>query len=245
MEQAATLIAHNPKFKCELVTRAQLARYEAPVGTSSWKPVPHAVLVDLLIENLSRLGIGIRKEQYAVGSNGLALFGAFDLEGGNDARAMALGFRHSNNKALAIQVVGGARVFVCDNLALSGEKIALRKHSRSLHLASLIREGLFRWLESYQRFEENIIEAESRVLTDDEAKVKLFDLRYDGTLPVSIFDESAQNYFQAERLGYADSAPRSDWGLHNACTRAVKALAPTSQFRILTDLGSAFGLGRN
>jgi hypothetical protein len=242
--ETATLIAHNPKFKSQIVTREQLKTFETPTGSSTWRPVPHAELVDVLTTELGRLDLTIMREQLAVGKNGLALFGAFDLDGQHtNGRAMALGFRHSNDKALAVQVVGGARVFVCDNLALSGEKVALRKHSRGLHLTALIREGLNRWLGAYRRFEDSIVDAESRTLTDDEAKVQLFDLRYNGVLPVSIFDEAATNYFKADTLGYEDSAPRTAWGLHNAATRAVKALAPASQFRVLTDLGRAFGLG--
>lgn len=244
----ATLIAHNPRFKSQVVTREELALYPAPVGTSTWRPVAHADLVAVLREQLDGFGYQIAREQYAVGKQGLALFGTFDMVpdlAKTTGRAMALGFRHSNDRALSIQVVGGLRVFVCDNLALSGEKVALHKHSRRFSLVQLIREGLDRWIGAYKRFEESVVDAEARVLSDDEAKVKLFDLRYQGVLPVSIFDDAASNYFRAETLGYADSAPRSAWGLHNACTRAVKALAPASQFRVLTNLGREFGLGVN
>jgi hypothetical protein len=192
---------------------------------------------------VARLGLTVQREQYAVGKGGLALFGTLDLNVVGSDRGMALGLRHSNDKALAVNLVGGTRVFVCDNLALSGERIVLHKHSRRLHLANLIRYGLDRFMDHYRRFEADVIEAEGHVINDDEAKVKLFDLRYQGVLPVSVFDDAAANYFRADALGYADSAPRTTWGLHNACTRAVKALAPASQFRTLVDLGRSFGLG--
>lgn len=244
--ETATLVAHNPKFASQIVTREALAQFQPPVGSSTWRPVAHAELVGALLDQCARYNLEITREQYAVGKSGLALFGALDIASDRyPGRAMALGFRHSNDKALAVQVVAGARVFVCDNLALSGEKIALRKHSRGLHLMSLLREALNRWVGATRRFNDSIVNAEARVLSDDEAKVKLFDLRYEGVLPVSIFDEAAVNYFRADKLGYEDSAPRTAWGLHNACTRAVKALAPASQFRTLTGLGQAFGLGQS
>ncbi len=244
-QPTATLVAHNPKFQCEIVTREALARFEPPTGTSTWRPVAHAELVGTILDQLEAFGLRATREQYAVGKSGLALFGALDLVNGwqHAERAMALGFRHSNDKALAVQLVGGARVFVCDNLALSGETIALRKHSRGLQLAALIHDGLGRFLDAFKRFDAAVIEAEGHTITDDEAKVRLFDLRYDGVLPVSIYDEAATNYFRAAALGYPDSQPRTTWGLHNACTRAVKALAPTSQYRILSGIGRAFGLG--
>ena len=246
MDTPSTLIAHNPKFNCELVDRAGLARFPAPVGSSTWRPVAHAELVSTLVEQVGRLGLPVLREQYAVGRQGLALFGTLDLGdpdtgGPLHGRGMALGLRHSNDKSMSIQIVGGARVFVCDNLALSGERITLRKHSRALHLAHVIREGLDRFLDGFRRFNAQITQAEQTPLSDDAAKVRLFDLRYTGVLPVSIYDEAAGNYFRAEALGYEDSAPRTTGGLHNACTRAVKALAPASQFRTLTALGREFG----
>jgi len=246
---AATLVAHSPKFKCEIVDRAGLARFQPPVGTSTWRPVAHAELVGTLIDQAERIGLVPVREQYAVGKEGLALFGTLDMVRQSTAlavpekRGMALGFRHSNDKALALSIVGGARVFVCDNLSLSGDKIALHKHSRGLHLAALIRAGLEKFQEHYQAFDDAIIDAEGRSITDDEAKVRLFNLRYDGVLPVSIFDEASTAYFRAEQLGYEDCAPRTVFGLHNACTRPVKALAPASQWRVLTELGRAFGFG--
>lgn len=241
----ATLVAHSPNFKSQMVTREELAKYQAPVGTSTWRPVPHVELVGTILDQVGRYDLKVKREQYAVGKEGLALFGALDLVNGhgNESRGMALGFRHSNDKALAVQLVGGSRVFVCDNLSLSGEKIALHKHSRGLQLSALIRAGLEKFLEHWKRYDADVIDAEGTPLSDDDAKIRLFNLRYDGVLPVSIFDETATNYFRADALGYEDSKPRTVWGLHNAATRAVKALAPASQWRTLTDLGKAFGLG--
>jgi hypothetical protein len=58
-----------------------------------------------------------------------------------------------------------------------------------------------------------------------------------------MFDEVAQNYFHAAERNYEDSAPRTAWGLHNAATRAVKALSPASMYRTTRSLGRYFGLG--
>jgi hypothetical protein len=240
----ATLIAHNPKFRCEIATREQLAQYATPTGTSTWRPIPHAELVGTIHDQLRGFGITVKREQYAVGKGGLALFGVMELLGfrNRDDRGVALGLRHANDKDMSVRIVGGTRVFVCDNLALSGEHVALKKHSRLLQLAGVIREGLGRFLDRYRIFDAKIEQAENTVMSDDAAKVKLFDLRYSGVLPVSIFDDAASNYFRASDLGYEDSKPRTSWGLHNACTRAVKALTPMSQFNVLNGLGRAFAL---
>ena len=243
-EATATLVAHSKKFQCEMATREQLARYETPERTSSWVPVPHIDLVEAITGQLPRFGLKISREQFAVGSKGLSLFGIMELSGvfEHAKRAMALGFRHSNNKALALRMVAGSRVFVCDNLALGGEAITFRKHTSLLDLARTIRNGLGKFLDSFRRFDAKIVAAESLVLTDDQAKIKLVDLWRNDALPISLFSQAHDNYFKAEALQYEDSAPRTAWGLHNACTRAVKALAPTTQFTVLNRLGQEFGL---
>jgi hypothetical protein len=238
-----SLVLHNPKFASQIVSREALVQYAAPKPTRTWRPVSHTQFVDGIHENLYSMGLPVRREQYAIGKSGLALFGLIDLEPYVTAtRGMSLGFRHSNDKHMSISLVGGCNVFVCDNLALSGEKIAVRKHTGLLDLAKLLREGLKRFLGSHERFEAAVRAAETHYISNEEAKVQLFDLRYREVLPASIYDAACENYFRATSLRYEDSQPRTKWGLHNACTRAVKALAPTSQFRTLTALGRWFGL---
>lgn len=239
-----TLIAHSRKFNCEIATREQLAQYATPQATASWRPVSHFDLVDTITQALPKYGLEIAREQFAVGRKGLALFGVMELRGVYEhaKRAMALGFRHSNDKSVALRMVAGSRVFVCDNLALSGEPVTFRKHTSLLDLFHVIKNGLGRFLDSWQSFEHKIVQAERVSLTDDQAKVKLVDLWKNDALPISLFGQAYENYFDAEKLGYEDSAPNTMWGLHNACTRAAKALVGPSQFNTLTRLGRAFGL---
>lgn len=231
--------------KSSIVPFEQLASFETPVGTSTWQPVPHVELASAIRDLSTKdYGLTLTREQYAVGSQGRALFGVLDFDSPfRKERGLSLAYRHSNDKRLPVKLVGGTRVFICDNLALTGEVIAVRKHTRGLHLFSVLRQALDRFLGSAEQFEADIIEAEGHTIEDEEAKVRLFDLRYKGILPSSIADEAARGYFEAERLGFADSQPRTLWGLHNACTRPVKALAPSSQQSVLVNLARAFGFG--
>jgi Domain of unknown function (DUF932) len=244
MTETSTLITHNPKFKCEMATREQLGQYATPPATASWKPVPHFDLVTVLSDVLNKNGLEITREQFAVGRKGLALFGVMELRGmfTNVARSMALGFRHSNDKSVALRMVAGTRVFVCDNLALSGDPVTFRKHTSLLDLFRVMKNGIGRYLDAFRSFNTQIARCEQTRISDDQAKVKLVDLWRADALPISLFSQAHDNYFKAEELQYEDSAPRTAWGLHNACTRAMKALAPTSQFPHLTALGREFGL---
>jgi hypothetical protein len=227
----------------QAVTRSELALIPTPAGSRSHKPIPHIELVDSLLDLLDDRGLRVKREQYGVRHDGLQLFGAFDLEGGHDGRCAMMGFRQANDKSISVQLVAGARVFVCDNMSLSGDAVVLRrKHTRGLSLRFELNEGLDRYLVAQAAFEESIVAAEGRELDDDAAKRMLFDIFYGGILPGSLFSDVAGNYFKAEDRQLTDCAPRNVWGLHNAATRAIKALTPASQFTTTMRLGKHLGL---
>jgi len=230
------------------VTRAELARYEAPVGSSTHKPVPHVELVDTLTAKLAERALVIERENFAVSPNGMQIFGVFDFAPNGHTTLPgiggAMGFRAANDKTLAVQIVSGAHVMVCDNLVLSGSAIVLkRRHTRALDLAPEINLALDRFEESQRVFMGSIVSLQAREMDEDDAKVAIFDLVYKGVIGSSLFSDVSANYFKAEMLGYEDCQPRSAWGLHNSVTRSMKALGPASQFRATVAVGKYFGLG--
>ena len=249
MEGGAKLSAHS-KGAVEL-SRVQLAQVPTPQGTWSHKPVPHADLVDTLTSRLNARGWEINREKFAVNQNGMKLFGVMDLNGtglwhGNGGAGAALGFRAANDKSLAIQVVAGARIFVCDNMAFSGESIILaRKHTRGLSLTYEVDKALEKYFKYMRHFEDSVNRARETHLDDDAAKRMIFDLFYQGVLSQTLFEGVAKNYFKADMLGYEDCSPRTAWGLHNSATRALKDLTVGSQFRQTVGLGRFFGLGKD
>lgn len=230
------------------VSRAELATLPTPTGTFTHKPIPHAVLVDTLTERLSARGLEIAHESLAVSASEMGIFGAFDFAPNGHPTLPgiggAMGFRAANDRTLAVQIVSGARIFVCTNLALSGTSIVLkRRHTRALDLASEINLALDRFEESQRVFMESITVLQEREIDDDDAKVAIFDLCYKGVIGSSLFSDVSAGYFKAEMLGYEDCLPRTAWGLHNAVTRSLKALSPASQFRATVAIGKHFGLG--
>lgn len=239
----ANLTVHK---RARYVTRSELAQVPTPAGTSTFRPVPHIDLVEALSERLQQRGVTLARESLVVSANGMQVFGALDLEDGIEIPGLgrAVGFHAANDKSLAIEIVAGARVFVCDNLSLSGSAIVLkRKHTRSLSLKAEIDLALDRFEVGRRAFEASILALQERRIADDEAKVAIFDLTYAGIIGQSLFDEVSRGYFQAEKLDFGDCAPRTAWGLQNACTRAVKALSPASQHRTTAALGRFFSLG--
>ena len=97
-------------------------------------------LVDALSAEVVSRGLVIKREEYAVHKQGNVFFGVMDLNWqDNDEFSAALGIRTSNNRSFAIQLAVGARIFVCDHLAFSGDLIGLCRQlpkTRKLRLAS-------------------------------------------------------------------------------------------------------------
>jgi hypothetical protein len=59
-------------------------------------------------------------------------------------------------------------------------------------------------------------------------------------IPHRIRHEVHNNYFNADALGFEDCAPRSLWGMHNAATRAFKALGLGPMFEANISLAELF-----
>ena len=72
-----TLCSYGTKL-----TREELARVATPAATATHKPIPHIAVVDKLIEALSFRQIGVVREEYAVSSDGMRVFGVTDLSSG-------------------------------------------------------------------------------------------------------------------------------------------------------------------
>ena len=113
-----TLCSYGTKL-----TREELARVATPAATATHKPIPHVAVVDKLIEALGFRQIGVVREEYAVSSDGMRMFGVMDLSSGFEGCRFAIGVRNSHDKSFRLSCTVGLRVFVCENLAFHGEYV--------------------------------------------------------------------------------------------------------------------------
>jgi hypothetical protein len=239
----SVLIAHVDSGK---VLYSELGNYPVPQATGRWKPVPHLTLVDAL-KNQINANYRIAREEYAVSNNGFKLFGVMDLESELvPGMTKSIGFRHGNDKALAIQIVAGGRVFCCDNLALHGNMVVLRaKHTFGFNLEHRINLGLQKWENDVVIFRDKIFELSERTVSNHEAQALLAKTLYDGIITFQTFKVAYDLYFdRAVKMPeqYPDCAPRTVWGLHNAFTRALKVSSPNVQFNGTMGVSRELGL---
>jgi hypothetical protein len=235
MFATATRIAHRG---ATLVSRDELAQYEPPAPEGRWKPVKHALIVDLMHEELDRRNIQVATEEYAIQREGNYLFAALTtnwLDTGETAAAIA--FRHSNDKSEAMKMYAGILVFACDNMALSGDEIILhRKHFTRLNVADELIKAFDKYKDGALVLQRNIEDLKAGPLSLGDAQRELFKMFYRRVLPASMLIPVTDSY-----LSHAD---RTDWGFLNALTLHAKNLAPSGNIRAHARLGRFFGLGK-
>lgn len=242
---ASTLSAHSPKFESHLISFDALQNLPAPIALGPYhKPVPHAVLVDSLHAEIAMRGYDVAREQLAVSKNGMSLFGVMDLTPADGSvgigvdRGLSFGFRNAVDMSMAIRGVAGSRVFVCDNLALSGETFALsRKNTTRLDLKFAIANGFDKFLAQTRQLTAEITRLQLAEVSDSDAKILIFDTFAAGIVPIRLFDDVERFYFRPT-ADMTDCTPRTKWGVFNAFTRALRDVTP------MRLLGASVALGK-
>ena len=135
-ENGSTLMAHCGARK---VTRDELREMPLPEATKTHQPLPHFQIVEVLEEALSFRHLRVVKDEYAVSQDGLKMFGVMDLDAAFEGGRFSIGLRNSNDKSMRLALTAGYRVFVCDNMAFSGDfSPLLHKHTSKLNLTDSI-----------------------------------------------------------------------------------------------------------
>lgn len=101
---------------------------------SRHNPVPYAEFVDLVDESLSAAGYRIAQESFGTLADGGRFFGLMEVEPKGEYiskkdYALNIGLRGSYDQSLPRGLAVGSRVFVCDNLAFSGEIVMNTKQT--------------------------------------------------------------------------------------------------------------------
>jgi hypothetical protein len=222
MFATATLTAHRG---ATLVSRDDLARYEPPEPEGRWKPVKHSLIVDLMHEELARRDMTVAKEECAIQREGNYLFAALTTNWLNIGEtAAAIAFRHSNDKTEAMKMYAGVHVFVCDNMALSGDKIVMnRKHTMRFSPAAELTKAFDRYKDGTLVLQRNIEGLKAGPLSLGDSQRKLFEIFYRRLLPARMLIPVTDSYLSKE--------DRTDWGLLNALTLHTKNLPPKGNIR--------------
>src|SRR5579864_9258241 len=229
----STLIA-GPMPK---IGRTELAQIAVPEATRTHQPVPHHEIVEALVETLSFRHIGVVGDEYAVSSDGMKMFGVLDLETQMEGCRFAIGIRNSHDKSLRLGLTAGVRVFVCYNMAFSGDFApVLAKHTKSFNLVDTLAVGVDRIQRNFEPMQRQVEHWREAQISDERAKLIFYSAFVDGKLdaPRSLLPEVHRLYFEPQ---YEEFSPRTMWSLSNAFTSAFKKLDPVPQFKATAKLG--------
>ena len=135
MSETSTLIGYGGRA----IDRQELALVPTPPATETHRPIAHCEIVEALIETLGFRHIGVVHDEYAVSPDGMKMFGVLDLATEMEGCRFSIGLWNSHDKSMRLAMTCGYRVFVCSNMAFSGDFApVLAKHSKSSSLIDCV-----------------------------------------------------------------------------------------------------------
>lgn len=163
------------------VTREQLDLIPLPAESDTYKPVSHYHLANklLTISQVILKDYLIVGEHYGLARNGNQMFAYFKFQKEVGDMALSLAFRNSYDRSMSIGLAIGACVFVCDNLALQGEIVVMKKHTKNVWLAleNTCIQTLYKSQECFVKIAEDAEAMKIHPLEDEEA-FKIMGLLY-------------------------------------------------------------------
>ena len=109
-------------------TKESLISATIPLQTRTYKPVSHEQLMDLTLNSIQNAGFELDKELYTSSANGQIANGRFTISNVTDRdMQLQIGWQNSYNKQLTLKFAIGARIFICQNGAVSGDYGAFKK----------------------------------------------------------------------------------------------------------------------
>ena len=223
------------------VGRQELPTILTPEATDTHRPIPHATLVEVILESLAYRRLDVVRDEYAVTPDGMRLFGFLEVNIEHAGVRLALVFRNSHDKTFSLGLLAGYRTFCCDNLAFHGEFIAIaKKHTKNVDLEEVIGVGVDRVQRHFQKLTATLDAWRDYQLADASAKAVICDAFVAGRLnvPKKLAPAVHRHYFEPQ---HEEFRPRTFYSLSNAFTSSFKGLDPFRQMQATAALAPFLG----
>lgn len=185
--------------------------------TRTFHPVHHRDVIRVVREGIQAVGLEVTRAEYVLAAQGMRMFGIYDLSYSNGELCWSVGVRNSLNKTMGIGICAGTKVLVCENMSLTGEFLAFRRHTSGLDLDELAflayksMKKMIPLLKAFQAWHEAL---KRYTLTEADAKILMVEIITNNVLPPSKF-------WQFRGL-YGNVYDESLWGFHEACTDVLR-----------------------
>lgn len=205
------------------VGRQELEDVVTPDATATWQPIPHTALIDQVQETLLANNLRVVTEQHGLSHGGNRYFGMMQVANGSNSEdyAWVLGLRNSHDMTFPGGLVAGSGVFVCDNLAFSGEIRLSRKHTRYIvrDLPGLTQRAIGRLVEKWHSQDVRIEAYKGAELNDvfaHDLVVRAFDVK------ACTLRQVPQVLKEWRNPRHEAFAARTAWSLFNSFTEVAK-----------------------
>ncbi len=209
------------------VERSALPHVPTPIATETWTPIPHHRLVEQVEHALNLSRLTVVSQAHALTHCGARYFGLLQVQNGHASPdySWVLGLRNSHDKRFPAGLVVGWSVFVCDNLAFSGEVQLNRKHTANIvrDLPMLTERAVGQLTERWHAQDTRIARYRETALDDTQAHDLMIRAVDVGVCPVSTLPKVINEW---RRPTMAAFQPRNVWSLFNGFTEALKGNLP-------------------
>jgi hypothetical protein len=202
----------------------ELAEVPLPARTSSYTPVPHTELVQMIDGMCSASGFSVVDHRFELAANGHQLFGVYHIEAHDGSFRKALGFRNSYDKSIAVGLCAGSSVIVCSNLMFKGDVIMMRKHTGSC--MTDIGDLVSRCFDVMDVEFEEIKEDAGRLQEIEMPRTKMAELAGRLFIEEDLFSSTQLNVMKREIIGSPLFKEQTAWDFYNHATEALKHCPP-------------------
>jgi hypothetical protein len=214
----------------KIVTLDELRDIPVPAaGGTRHQPLAHAAIVDGIVDTLGQRGFSAVNMKLGLDRGVSRLFGTMDIlkkgtlvkEGAESI--LSLGIRHANDRTLSLGMIAGRKIFVCSNMAFSGDmSIMSKRHTTGLNLQWEIVAGLDKAFARFEALDGFIDNLKDKKLNDRTARDVIYRAVIEkNVLAPQYLPNVHDNYFTPGE-DWSDCQPRSAWGLYNAFTRVLR-----------------------
>jgi len=198
------------------VSYDELRAVSTPAATETHIPLPHHELVEMVRFTLNYHGHEVVEEHHATAHDGMRYFGMMTLRSPYGDYGDIVGLRNSNDRSFPIGLAFGSRVFVCDNLAFSGDHVIKRKHTArsKRELPSLLSEIVVPLAAQRIAQNEKLLSYRNSALDDDMVDMGIMKLYRKKVIGV----QAIGNILNAYETPPHDWGDRTVWRLFNAAT---------------------------
>lgn len=225
----------------QIVDRQTVSMVETPIGTDSWKPVPHIEVINAVTEVVKAHDWTITEEQFGLAREGQKLFGVMTLNKTSSPEwYRCIGIRNSHDKSFSAGLTAGICVMVCSNMAFGGTTVIKRRHTSGFDLTELVSIAM-NSLENEFLMTETVCEdlKVQYLKNDDEARCKIVRAAEIGAINSSDIVPVFREFKQPRHEEFTEP---TRWSLLNAFTETIKKYTPQRVDYSYSALNRAFGL---